>query len=95
MKSQPKRALTRTAAARLIRILAFVVPAVAGFVSVVFLLRWGRPFSSSADYWQWVGTALVISVIISSAIGVLMRGVFRLTRCQCASLRVPEVNPKC
>lgn len=63
-----------------VRLITFVVPAVAGFVTALAVLRAVRPFDETSDQLTWMGVAVLASVTVSVLIGIWLNRALPRTR---------------
>ena len=69
-----------TLAMRVVRLIAFGIPPLGGFVCAWVALQWGRPFADRVDHLSWLGVAIGLSLITSMALTVIISRVLPLTR---------------
>ena len=67
-------------ATRLVRLIAFIVPPIGGFLCAWAALKWGEPFADRTDQLSWISVAIALAVITSLALSVALSRVLPLTR---------------
>ncbi|MBT8242069.1 MAG: HD-GYP domain-containing protein [Acidimicrobiales bacterium] len=70
----------RHRAARIVKVIAFLIPAFAGFVVAVLVLHNAKPFDDNRDYFTWVLSAVLLSIIASFIVSMLIQRILPLTR---------------
>ncbi len=77
---QADSATTPTTAMKIVRLIAFGVPPLGGFLCAWTALQWGRPFADRVDHYSWLGVAVGLSLVTSMALSVVISRVLPLTR---------------
>lgn len=73
-------ATRRKYADRLLKLTAFLVPAVGSFIIAMLLLRYGKPFDDRLDFGIWVLTVVVIAIVVAKALSILVERALMYTR---------------
>lgn len=80
MTSENNPVEKRHRAARAVKVIAFLIPALAGFMVAVLVLHNAKPFESNRDYFTWVLSAVLLSIITSFIVSMLVQRILPLTR---------------